>query len=442
MLVLRPVAAGADDLAKVPADITVAPGQTISKDVSKPMIGSAELRPDPDGCRNNPAIGLTCDAQRIKITRRVPGYFLRISTSWLSEGNEAGQSVPDADTYIFDRPTAYMDYNNVGGVSSAMPEVIKVVDPKQDEYDYVIGAYAGAIPGYTVVVQYVNESAGPSPAPADILLHANTPPITKHVTTPMVGYTGQPALYAAVKQSPDACRNDPTKDVLCDVYRIKLDRNHTADATNFVIITVDYKAVTITPDLVAGVAGVAKFQNPNLDLFLWDSAAHAMERGQVGGETGEPPERLAFVATQDEYDVVVQIANGSNSDYTLKAVMSDELFDKPFELLDPITGAPIGAPVPDGKGGYVSPVDGSVVTPPLALAPVGADDQIAGIGLGTTEQFDSSQLADLGRSAMRNTAAATKPPSAVILWLTLVVVPAALFASGVVVMRRRHTELI
>ena len=430
--------ASADPLEKVPADFTVSPGQTIQREYTKPMVNSAELRPDPDGCRHNPAIGLTCVVHRIQIPKIVPGYFLRISTSWTSEGNEVGTSVPDIDTYLFADTSGYLDYNTIGGVSGAMPEAIKLVDVKQNEYDFVAGVYAGAVEGYTLVVQYVNEAVGPSPAAPDITLTPKAAPVIKQVTSPMVGATGQPVLYAVVKQNPDACRNDPTKAALCDVYRLKLNRNRSKDATNFVVVTLEWQARNLTPDLVLGVAGLEAIQDPNLDMFVWDSSSHVMERGQVGGESGSVPERVSFVATQDEYDLVVQIANGANSAYKLTARMTDESFDKPFELLDPITGQPVSGAIPDGSGGYVSPVDGTVVASPLALAPIDDDAGISGIGLGTTEQFDNQNALELGAGTARNTASTAKPPAAWVLWLALLVLPTGVTAAGVIVMRRRH----
>jgi hypothetical protein len=438
-LPFQPTSAGADGLPPAPVDFAVSPGQSLVKVFTGPKLGSAELRPDPDGCRNDPAIGLTCGAHRIKITQPTPGYFLRIRTAWIAQGQQVSTSVPDVDTYLFAVPDSAMDYNQIGGVSGAMPEVIKVEKPAQSEYDFVVGVYAGAIHEYAITVSYVNEAVGPTPLKVpDLLLRPGDPPIVKTVNSPMVGYTGQPGFYALVKQEPDACRTDPTKDILCDVYRIKLDRNRSPEATNFVLMSIDF-ASTKTPDLPVGVAGVSGLQNPNIDMFVWDSADHVMERGQVGGESDAAPERVAFTATQDEYDIVVQIANGANTTYSLSAFMSDEIFDKPFELLDPITGQPVTTPIPDGSGGFVSPVDGTAI-PPLALAPIDADDQIAGIGLGATEQFDSEQALRLGQS-LRRTAAVSDPPSSAVLMLALVVAPFVLFAAGVVLMRRRHNVL-
>ena len=440
-LVFQPAPVGAESLPKAPVDFELSPGQSVNKVFTSPKINGGGAVGDPDSCRNDPAVSLTCGAHRIKLRQLAPGYFMRIRVAWVAAGQQTGVvSVPDVDVYLFDKADA-----NTGteGATGAMPEFIKVEKPAQTEYDLVVMAFAGAIAEYDVTVSYVNEAVGPTPlANADINLRADQPPIVKQVASPMAGFTGQPGFYALVKQNPDDCRENPALDALCDVYRIKLDRNRDPEATNFVVFSIDW-ASTSTPTVVAAVAGLSGVQNPNLDLFVWDSADHAMERTQVGGEGDTAPERVAFTASQDEYDIVVQIANGANTNYTLTAWMSDEVFSKPFELLDPITGEPVTSPIPDGSGGFISPVSGEVVAPALGLAPldIGVDDQIAGIGLGATEQFDAEQALQLGEN-LRRTSAASKPPSSLVLWLALVVMPFAMFAAGVVIMRRRHSELI
>lgn len=424
-LALRPASAGAAELSNRPADFTLRPGQAEGKEYSKVMIGSAEVRPNPVDCRDNPAIGLTCAAHRIKLVNRQPGYFLRISTSWLSR-DAGGTSVPDIDTYLFDGDSSQYDYNQVGGVSGAMPEQIKLVDPAQDEYDVVIGAYAGAVSSYSVVVEYTNASSAPTPGiTADFVLSPHDPPEIREYQKPL-------AVPTIAGQPPDSCRNDPTQDLVCDAYRIKLNRNTAKGAVNFVVITLDWDPVE-TPDLDLVALGLGGEQVPNLDMYIFDTASHALEG--TGGNLFLLPERAGFVATQDEYDLTVQSKRGAGSSYTLSMFMTDEIFDKPFELLDPITGQPISEPIADDKGGFVSPVDGTVV-PPLALAPVDPDEQIAGIGLGTTEQFEDAL--QIGRAALRPTSANSEPPSAWVLVMAMGIIPLLLLTSGVVLLRRRH----
>lgn len=430
-LALHATPAGASQLAKVPADFSVAPGDVTSKDFADPKVGSAEVRPNPTDCRDNPAIALTCGVHRIKLRNRTPGYFLRISTSWTAR-EALATSVPDVDTYLFDTPDSQFDYHQVGGVSGAIPETIKLVDPKQDEYDLVIGAYAGAITGYTVAVEYTNAPSTPTPGIApDLSIAPHQPPVTKKITSAL-------AVPTIEGQKPDSCRNDPSQDLVCDAYRLKLKRNLTKEATNFVVVTLDWDPV-VTPDVVLPAGGVGGEQVPNLDMYVFDTATHLLEG--VAANLFDSPERAAFVATQDEYDIVIQSKRGVSTGYTLSALMTDEIFGKPFELLDPLTGQPIGS-APVGERDFAALLPNSPAVPPLSLAPIDIDDQIAGIGLDTTQEFDVQEAIRLGQEALRNTAVTSEPPSGFVLFVALLLVPVALLAGGVVVMRRRHNVLI
>jgi hypothetical protein len=432
LLAFSPARAHAEAMPPAPADFTLKPGDSKKLDVTRALVGSAEARPTADGCRNNPAIALTCGVHRIKLVNRTPGYFLRISTFWVDK-DAAGNSVPDVDTYLFDGPTTSYDYKQVGGVSGAMPEQIKLVDPKQDEYDFVLGVYAGAITSYSVSVEYTNATSAPTAGVhADFVLAPHDAPAVKNVTSTL-------AVPTISGQAPDSCRNDPTQDVVCDAYRVKLNRSLKKGAVNFVVIELDWDAV-VTPDLSTPAVGLGGEQSPNLDMYVFDTAIHILEG--TGGNLFNLPERAGFVAAQDEYDLVVQSKRGVSHGYKLSMFMTDELFDKPFELLDPLTRQPIGtAPVDDGNAFTGLTPDTSGNIPQLALAPIDTDSAIAGIGLGTTEQFSASDLQRLGGRALRNTAATAEPPSNIVLVLLLLVVPGALLGAGVVVMRRRHNVL-
>jgi hypothetical protein len=248
-----------------------------------------------------------------------------------------------------------------------------------------------------------------------------------------------PQADASVVPTADQCRDLPPLDLLCDVYRIKIVRDRTPGAANFVQILVSWERIASTPALPLAAAGLGESDLPDLDLFLYKDADTYIDYAEVGGRGSIIPERLAFEATQDEYDLVVRAGTGATTGYAIKATMSNELFDKPFELIEDETSAPSAQPpAADRSGAGVGTDAGTAISAPLALAPLDSDQQIAGIGLGTTEQFDAA--ADLGRNAIRNAAATTKAPSALILWLTLVIFPAALVASMVLVLRRRHTE--
>lgn len=440
-LVFQPVPASASELAKTPADFTIHAGETIEKTFSKPMIGANGEGYGTAECRNDPVFKLTCATNRIKIAQRTPGYFLRITTSWLGQSTPA-EAIPDIDTYLYDTAEGHLATSDVGGATSSdVPEMIKLVNPTQDEYDLVVVDFLGPVTEYTVSVQYTNQAAGPSPAPADLLLVPHQPPTVKNVSKPLVGYTGDPALYPAVLFPPDACRDDPTRDLVCDVFRIKLNRNASKDASNFVVLTLDWDVLLETPALPVALVGVGEAQIPHLVMFLYDSAAHVMDRVAVGGQESTAPQRLAFTASQDEYDLVIQASLGAVTSYKLTAFMTDQIFGKPFELLDPITGQPISTAPSSGADfdQFLPPAPG---LPPLGLAPIDIDDQIAGIGLDTTQEFDVDEAIRLGQEALRNTAVTSDPPSGAVLLLVMLVIPFGLMAGGVVVMRRRHNVLI
>ncbi len=426
-LALQPTGASAGVTPGVKPDFELSPGGSATKEYSNVLINSAEVRPeDADACRDDPAISLTCSAHRIKLHRQ-PGYFLRISTTWLYR-DAAGTSVPDVDTYLFDGPTSQYDYNTVGGVSGAVPETIKLVDPKQDEYDVVIHAYAGAIIGHTVSVEYTNAASAPTPGvPHDFLLLPHAAPVEKEFSTTLL----VPSVSAPL---PDTCRTDPLQDTTCDVYRLKLNRNLGKDAVNFVVITLSWDPVE-TPDLSTPAAGLGGEQVPNLDMYLFDSPTHPVEG--TGGNLFLLPERAGFVAMQDEFDLVITTKRGPGVSYKISAFMTDEIFGKPFEFLDPVTGA-IVTPGPDGELRPVEP-SGRVEIPPLALAPVEIDQQIAGIGLGQTEQFDAEALR-IGGQALRRTETTPDPPSGLLLVLALGVVPGGALGAGVFAVRRRHVD--
>jgi hypothetical protein len=431
-LVLAPTTASAGVTPGVKPDFVLNPGDTEPQQFSKPLIGSAEVKSKPDDCRTNPAIGLTCATHRIKINRSSDKtYSLRIVLEWDAQGDPAVAQVPDIDMFLFDSPDSSFASANVGGAGATMPEQIKVV-PTQDEYDLVVQAYAGAITGYKLTVSYTNgaQLAAGSVTP-DIVLAPHAPPFQKQYTSVIAA--GAPA----VAYFPDACRNQPGYQELCDVYRVKLNRNHAKDAVNFVVIQLDWDPVVVPP-LSTPAVGLVSRPVPDLNMYVYDEPQHSLE-GVGGAGLDTVPERAGFVATQDEYDLVVQSAGGTGTSYKLTAFMTDEKFTKPFELLDPVTGQPL-VQQPDGEITPVAPSDNSVIVPELALAPIDTDTDIAGIGLGTTEQFSASDL-KLGGRALRNTAVTAEAPSGIVLVLMLLVVPLALLGAGVVVVRRRHSAI-
>jgi hypothetical protein len=433
-LVLAPTTASAGVTPGVKPDFVVGPGDTVPQEFSKPLIGSAEVKSKPDDCRNNAAIGLTCAAHRIKVNRTADKNFsLRIVLEWDAQGDPSAAQVPDIDMLLFDSPDTSLKSAEVGGAGATMPEQIKVV-PAQDEYDIVVQAYAGAITGYKITVSYTAGAAltAGSVTP-DIVLSPHAPPFQKQYTS--VVAAGAPA----VAFFPDACRNQAGYQELCDAYRIKLNRNHAKDAVNFVVVTLDWDPVNVPAlDLVA--VNLVGHPVPDLNMYVYDAPDNSLDG--IGGTSIENvPERVGWVATQDEYDLVVQSAGGTGTSYKLSAFMTDEVFTKPFEFIDPSTGKQL-VQQPDGQI-TPAPVDHSTapaLAPELALAPVDTDSQIAGIGLGTTEQFNANDL-QLGGRALRNTAATAEPPSDIVLVLMLIVAPVLVLGAGIVVVRRRHTAV-
>ncbi len=267
-------------------------------------------------------------------------------------------------------------------------------------------------------------------------------------------------LAGEVETKPDACRDDPTMDLLCDAFRIKLHRNLAKDAINSVRVAVRWNSDVTVGDLVLVAAGLGVGELPDLDMYIYDAPDHALGYDTTDDDTKTPgcqgcegvggrgvvvPEIAGFQATQDEYDVVVQAGTGvQHGPYTVTVTFSDELFDKQGELLDNPSAAPSDASETPSSFRDIPGVTGgggdSFAAPGLGLAPLTPDADIAGIGLGVSEQFDPQYLA-LG-GAVRRTAAVTDPPSGVALVGTMVVLPLLLAAAGVEWLRRRRRALL
>jgi hypothetical protein len=276
----------------------------------------------------------------------------------------------------------------------------------------------------------------------DFVLTPKAKPVSKSYTSVLVndltvqakGNGDLPdAIADAFIPTPDDCRT-PAYDTVCDVYRIKLNRNLDKEALNVVIIEMDWTGVLL-PDLVLVVAGLGIGYLPDIDMFLYANPKRYLPLDEVGGRSVAIPERLGFTATQDEYDLVIRASTGVATQYRLTAYMSDELFGKPFEILDDVLTGPHD----------VAPVDSSAPTPlpaappansqPLELAPIDVDSAIGGIGLGVREQFDPQALSL--NSQTRSIAASAKPPSALALVVGMLAVP-LLVATGVVAALRRR----
>ena len=430
-LTLQPQVASAGVTPGVKPDFELSPGDIEPEAYPTTLVGSTQVQSNPDDCRNNPVIGLTCAAHRIKIHRTTdPDVQLRIVLEWNGGPASDTLSVPDVDMFLFDGPTSKFDSTKVGGAGQTVPEQI-LITPAQDEYDVVVQAFAGVVRGYKLTVSYTKASTlKAGEVTPDIVLTPHKP-FSHSYDTVLVG-------QLAVNVFPDGCRNAPEYDYVCDVYRIKLNRNMAKGALNFVVVTLDWTPTATVPGLDAVATATVERPVPDLNMYVYDAPQHSLT-GIGGTHVDAVPERVGWTATQDEYDLVIQSSAGMGLQYKITAFLSDEIFDKPLELLDPITGEML-IQQPDGSIVPAGPSDVPVVIPPLSLAPIDDDAQISGIGLGTTQQFDEAQALKLGRDALRNTAVESKPPPDALLWLTLVFLPGAFVGGFLIVMRRRHKQ--
>jgi hypothetical protein len=159
-----------------------------------------------------------------------------------------------------------------------------------------------------------------------------------------------------------------------------------------------------------------------------------------GGSSFAEPEIGSFIAKTDTYDFVVASQAGISRGFTLRIKLSNELFAPPNEVLENL-GQPKG-PINEPTGStYAPPFIGGLgpgLVEPLPLADVLADNDIAGIGLGTTEQFDRAEALRLGQQALRNISTKANPPSTLALFLGIVAFPLLVAATAVVLLRRRR----
>jgi hypothetical protein len=272
----------------------------------------------------------------------------------------------------------------------------------------------------------------------DIVLSASSTTFTKHYDTLLIN-DATPQADPSVVPTPDQCRDIAALDVFCDVYRFKIVRDTSKGASNFVVVTVDWKGQASTPALALAVAGLSDSDVPDIDLFLYKDADTYIDYADVGGRGAVIPERIVWEATQGEYDLVVRAGTGVATEYRITAQLSNEVFGKPFEVLD-LSQTSTGAAPPDfSQEPPAFTIPGAPVAPELALAPVEADEDISQIGLGTDEQFGAQDL-NLGKHT-RAVATAAEPPSTLVLILAMVFFPATAASGAFVVLRRRRDAL-
>jgi len=293
--------------------------------------------------------------------------------------------------------------------------------------------------GAVVVIAEPGASANVTPGVApDIVLSPTSRTFTKHYDSLLIN-DPTPQADPSVVPTPDECRDIAALDTTCDVYRIKIVRDLSKGAQNFVVINVDWKSQAHTPALALAVAGLSDSDVPDIDLFLYKNADVYEDSADVGGRGAIVPERLVFQATQDEYDLIVRAGTGVATEYRITAQLSNEVFTKPFELLDQPDVAT--TPPPDLSGGEPTALlptpSGDVALP---LAPVDSDPQISQIGLGTNEQFSAEGL-NLGNKT-RAVAVSSEPPSTLVLILAMVLFPAAAASGALVVLRRRRDAFV
>lgn len=236
--------------------------------------------------------------------------------------------------------------------------------------------------------------------------------------------------------SPDQCRNVPALDVLCDVYRIRVVKDPTPGASNFVQILVSWDKQASTPALPLLAVGLGDADLPDIDLFLYADADAPIDYALVGGRSAITPERIVFEAAQEDYDLVIRSGTGVATEYTLKVQVTNELPFTPREYLDePASAAKAAAPAPTGSVA-VPELAAPPGVAPLALAPVDTDEALAGIGLGATEQFDPELLGVVGSA--RDAVATAAPPSTIALLAAMVLFPLLVAAATVAFLRRRR----
>ncbi|MEY2470060.1 MAG: hypothetical protein QOF21_2758 [Actinomycetota bacterium] len=287
---------------------------------------------------------------------------------------------------------------------------------------------------FTVALPTSPASGGPPPARPenDYVLTAGAPPTVDDIDTLIVGDQNT--------YTPSQCRDKVVAGLTCDVYRIKLNLSHARGAENFFLAHVYYDATelpqVVVPSLNGPSTGASFTGIPGIDMYLYDAQGVMLPTQIVGGENLNSPERVAWHPDQSEYDVVVQANVGLVTRYTLALSLSDELFGKPFEFVDPTPPS-----ARNGFDAFASAAAGAsaraIPASDLSLALVRADTRIAGIGLGIQERFDAPFFVP-ARTRSVNVAA---KPSTFLLLVALLTCPTVI-GSVWFVLARRHRALI
>jgi hypothetical protein len=294
-----------------------------------------------------------------------------------------------------------------------------------------------ALVGFAALVVLCSTVASANVTPGvkpDIVLTPTSRTFTKHYNSLLVN-DPTPQADPSVVPTPDECRNLAALDTLCDVYRFKIVRDTSKGAQNFVIVNVDWPAQSSTPGLALVATGLGESDVPDIDLFLYKDADTYMDSVDVGGRGATIPERIVWQATQDEYDLVVRGGTGVATEYRITALLSNEKFEHPNEILDQPNAFTPPSDTSGAQPAFALPSP-DLGAPALPLAPIGADPQISGIGLGTSEQF-ATEGVNFG-SRTRAVATRAEPPSTLVLIVAMLFFPAAAALGGFAVLRRRR----
>lgn len=263
-----------------------------------------------------------------------------------------------------------------------------------------------------------------------------------------------PLYGAEVHYPPHACRGEAdTADgqlapLICKAYRVSLNLDPSPKALNTVIFEALFDQTRVQ-SLPVGVAGLNPPPAGGVNIYVWDTKDHYLGENETdnpddaspGGAGFSDREIGSFTAKQKLYDFVVASEAGVNSDFELRVTFSNELFKRPFEILDEISAPQEQSDVPVYTPPFVGG-SGPGVVEPLPTLDIAPDSDIAGIGLGTTEQFDAAQRLALGASQARAIAAASDPPPAILLVLVLVIIPVLTSGLVLALLRQRRRALV
>ncbi len=260
---------------------------------------------------------------------------------------------------------------------------------------------------------------------------------------------------------PSDCADEPDIALGCDVYKLHIDLDKSEGALNFLTLRLDFETPT-TPSLSAVAVALRPINAGDLDIGVWDMTGAKPARVAVAGGGGayDVPEIAAFEPLLSDYMITIESTRAPLLGYTFTLQFSNELFDEPFEALDPaladrsggtnrptdFSGQPVAAPPAAPAGSFDPGPSGSAFSdfnPPaptsaalLAPAPVLGDSDFAGFRSVVDNSLAPAQLSAENAAAIVLPAA--KDPGAPMLIFWLLVVPLILLAIFAAVMRRRR----